>query len=121
MLIGQFALLIAAAFAGAAIYVSVCEQPARLQLDPRAMLLQWKPSYKRGAAMQASLALIGTVLGAVAWWQTGQWLWLAGAVSLILPWPFTLFVIMPTNNALLMTDPQEAGPGSQALIMTWGR
>src|SRR5206468_2216100 len=121
MLSGQLALVIAAAFASVAIYVSACEQPARLKLDPRAMLTQWKPAYKRGAAMQASLALIGTIFGVAAWWQTGQWLWLAGAVSLILPWPFTLIVIKPTNDTLLATEIQDAGPQSKALIEKWGR
>jgi uncharacterized membrane protein len=121
MLSGQLALMVAAAFAGTAIYVSLCEHPARLKLDPRAMLTQWKPSYKHGAAMQAPLSLIGTILGLIAWWQTGNWMWLAGAVSLILPWPFTLLVIKPTNDALLATDIQNAGPQTQAMIEKWGR
>ncbi len=121
MLMGQLALLVAAAFAGVAIYVSLCEHPARLQLDDRAMLTQWKPSYKHGAAMQASLSLIGTILGLAAWWQSGVWLWLVGAVSLILPWPFTLFVIKPTNDALLGTAIADADSRSRALIDKWGR
>ena len=121
MLTGLLALAVAAAFAGAAVYVSLCEHPARLALDDRALLTQWKPSYRRGAAMQASLALIGTLLGLAAWWQIGGWLWLAGSVSLILPWPFTLLVIRPTNNLLLATDLQEAGSRSRELLETWGR
>jgi hypothetical protein len=121
MITGQLALLVAAAFAGAAVYVSACEHPARLKLDDRAMLTQWKPAYKHGAAMQASLSLIGTVLGLIAWYQSGNWLWLAGSVSLIAPWPFTLLVIKPTNDTLLATALQEAGPSSRALIEKWGR
>jgi uncharacterized membrane protein len=120
MIAGQLALVVAAAFAGTAIYVSACEHPARLALDDRAMLTQWKPAYKHGAAMQASLSLIGTILGLIAWWQSRNWLWLAGSVSLIAPWPFTLLVIKPTNDTLLATDPQQAGPASRALIEKWG-
>ena len=96
MIWGQLALIAAALFAGAAIYVAAVEHPARRSLSPGAALTQWKPAYQRGANMQASLALIGFVLGLVAWWQTGGWLWALGAVVLVANWPYTLFVIMPT-------------------------
>ena len=113
-------MLIAAAFAGAAVYVSACEHPARLKLDDRAMLTQWKPAYKRGAAMQASLSLIGTILGLVAWWQSKHALWLFGSIALISPWPFTLLVIKPTNDALLGAELRDAGSATRVLIEYWG-
>lgn len=121
MLVGQLALTSAAFFAGAAFYVNMAEQPARLQLDDRGLLQEWKPSYKHGAAIQAPLALIGFALGVAAWWNDHDWRWMAGALALVAAWPYTLLVIRPTNNALLRTDPAAAGPQSRALIEHWGR
>jgi hypothetical protein len=120
MLAGQLALVTAALFAGAAIYVNVAEQPARLKLDERALLTQWKPAYQHGFAMQAPLALIGFVLGALAAWQTGDWWWLVGGLVLLANWPFTIFVIMPTNNTLMAMEPETATPEARSLIIAWG-
>ena len=120
MLAGQLALITAALFAGAAIYVNVAEQPSRLQLDDRALLTEWKPAYKRGFAMQAPLALIGFLFGAIAAWQTGNWWWLLGAVVLLANWPFTIFGIMPTNSRLMAIDPSTATPEVRQFVETLG-
>lgn len=121
MLAGLIALTVAALFTGAALYINVAEQPARLTLDDRALLSEWKPAYKRGFMMQASLAVIGFLLGLVAWWVTGRFSFIAGALLMIANWPFTLIVIMPVNSALMRTELADAGPQSRALIVKWNR
>jgi hypothetical protein len=120
MLAGQLALVTSAIFFGAAVYINVAEQPARLRLDDRALLSEWKPSYKRGFVMQASLAIIGFLFGGLSWWTTGAMGWGIGSLLLIANWPFTFLVIMPTNNTLMATEPELAGPDSRAMIEKWG-
>ena len=121
MLSGQVALLLAAVFAGAALYVNLAEQPARLTLDDRALLAEWKPSYDKGKMMQASLALLATLAGLLAAYESGRAIWLLGAALMLAPWPYTLIVIMPTNRALHATAIDSAGPETRRLIEKWGR
>jgi hypothetical protein len=118
---GELALATAAAFTGAAIYVNVAEQPARLALDNKALLAQWRPSYTRGFAMQASLALASALFGLLAFWLTRDWRWLAGAALIFANWPYTLLVILPVNKRIAATPPDAANAETRGLIETWGR
>jgi len=121
MLAGQLALMIAALFTGAAFYIGFAEHPARLALDDRALLVEWKPAYKRGFAMQAPLALIGSGLGILAWWRTDRFAFVVGAILLLANLPWTIFGIMPTNKVLMETAPTDANSQTRGLIMKWNR
>jgi hypothetical protein len=117
--VGCLALTMAALFTGAAFFINVAEQPARLSLDDRALLAEWKASYKRGFAMQAPLAIIGFLLGVAAWILVGKLAFLIGGALMLGNWPWTVLGVMPTNRLLMATHLENAGPRTRALIVKW--
>jgi hypothetical protein len=120
MLTGELALTIAAVFTGAAIYINIAEQPARLQLNNRSLLAEWKLAYRRGYMMQASLAIVGGLFGLVAYLSTLDWRWLLGAIVLLANWPYTIYVIMPTNRLVMDTPTEAATAETRRMLERWG-
>ena len=115
------AVLSAALFAGAALYISVAEHPARLGLETRAAAAQWAPSYSRATWMQAPLAIVSLVAGLAVWLTGAAAAWAVAAVLIGAVVPFTLVGIMPTNRALLAPGRDLDSTETRALLERWGR
>jgi hypothetical protein len=98
----------------------LCPSPERAIAIDLSLLAEWKPAYKRGYIMQASLVVAGGVLGLVAFLGTLEWRWLLGAVVLLANWPYTIYVIMPTNRRLMDTPPEAATAETRPMIRQWG-
>jgi anthrone oxygenase-like protein len=108
-------------FAGAALYVSLVEHPARLACSTEIALAEWRPSYKRAAIMQVILA-VGGVMGAIGAYMYGRGtsVLVAGIVlATVVPW--TLIIIMPTNRQLLDSTRVSSTPDTDVLLRKWGR
>src|SRR5947207_15789012 len=91
------AILCAAVFAGAAIYINLVEHPARMSLDTRAAAAQWAPSYQRATLMPAPIAVLRFLAGCAAWFLDAGTAWFIAALLLDLFVSFTLIVINPAN------------------------
>jgi len=115
------AMLCCAIFTGAAIYINAVEHPARMACGVNVALSEWAPSYKRATVMQASLAVLGFVFSAIAWFAGANIIVLVAGIILVLVAPFTLIVIMPTNNRLLALDAEKDGDEARILLNRWNR
>jgi Domain of unknown function (DUF1772) len=115
------ATLATALFTGAAVYITLVEHPARLRCTTEAAIAQWRPSYKRATAMQASLASLGT-LSCIAAWLAGAGLaWLLAGLLLGAVILFTLLVIAPTNLRLEDRNLDPTSELARHLLSRWGR
>jgi uncharacterized membrane protein len=115
------AVLACTLFAGAAIYISFVEHPARMSGDTRTAATVWAPSYRRATMMQAPLAIVSFLAGVTAWLLGGGLLWLVGAVLIGSVVPFTLVVIKRTNDQLLAPGRDLGSSDTRALLENWGK
>ena len=108
-----------ALFAGASVYISLVEHPARMECGLEVAATEFAPSYRRATVMQASLAALGLVLSIVAWLAGATFLWLIGGILLGAVIPFTLIVILPTNKLLLSPILDKQSPQTGRLLTHW--
>lgn len=116
---GSLALALAAAFFGAALYVNLVEQPARLALDDEAILNEWTPSDRRGVALILALSLLSAAAGLVTYFSSQDVRWAIGALIVVLVWPYTFFAMAPLNNQILALTANDVG-AARALVRQWG-
>jgi hypothetical protein len=115
------ATLCAGLFAGAAIYITFVEHPARLECGTELAATEFGPSYRRATRMQASLAAVGLLAALVAWAQGRGVGVLIGGLLLGVVIPFTLVVILPTNKRLLDPGLDRGSAEAALLLARWGR
>ena len=118
-MVGLLALVVAALYSGAALYVNLVDQPARRALDDRAALAGWKIALKGGALHQPPLVTIGFLLGLVAWIETHAVGYIFGAPLMLAGTPWTVLMILPVNKALAATAPESAGERSRTQLQRW--
>lgn len=129
LLLDQVAIMATSLFCGAAIYVSLVEQPARMQVPLREAARQFGKSYPRAALLQPTYIFSSCAASAARYWITFPPVTLqskpmqqAHLVNLVmmggcLMW--TLVFMLPGNKALLAAE-RESTPRVKQLLQTWG-
>jgi len=108
-------------FAGAAVYISLVEHPARMECGVEIAATEFPPSYRRATIMQASMAALGLVSSVAAWLAGATFWWVIAGILLGSVIPFTLLVIFPTNKQLLNPALDRRSQQAGHLLARWGR
>jgi hypothetical protein len=108
-------------FAGAAVYITLAEHPARMERGVELAATVFPGSYRRAAAMQAPLAGLGCAAALAAWLGGAGREWLAGGLLLGAVIPLTVVVIAPTNKRLLDPVLDRRSGEAWELLSRWGR
>jgi Domain of unknown function (DUF1772) len=115
------ATLCAGLFAGAAVYITGVEHPARLEGGPELAATEFGPSYRRAAVMQASLAAVGLVAAVIAWLQGAGPAVLIGGLLVGGAIPYTLLAVAPTTKRLLDPGLDRSSAEAVLLLNRWGQ
>jgi hypothetical protein len=107
-------------FFGAALYITLAQHPAALEVGPAFAVRFFGPMYRRAAPMQVAFAVLGTLAGLWAGLRGFGSMWLLGALLLIAVIPFTLLRIAPINNELLAPGRDAEAADTELLLRRWG-
>jgi hypothetical protein len=114
------AVLACSLFTGAAVYVSLVEHPARMECGVELAATEFPPSYRRGTIMQVTLAGVCLLSSIAAWLAGATFWWVVAGVLEVSVIPFTLIVILPTNEQLLSPTLDRGSPETARLLKRWG-
>lgn len=116
------AMAAATAFTSMGVHLSTTEAQVKSQLSPAEGFRHFQLSYPLWRNMQVGyiVATVASGLTAAAL-SVGyiRQLYVAGAVLTGLVFPFTVFVLLPTNKQILGTPAQETTEKSRELLTKW--
>ncbi|TYL96390.1 DUF1772 domain-containing protein [Bradyrhizobium rifense] len=120
MRLGLYAFAVAAAFFGATVYIGLVEQPARLRLNTRAMIEEWKLSNRRGTLVLSAVAVLSSAIALIQFRQSGDVRWIIGGTTILASWPYAYFVMMPVNVWLFAVQLGKPVSLLRGLMRDWG-
>jgi hypothetical protein len=116
---GLYAFAAAACFLGAAVYIGLVEQPARLALGGRAMIKEWAQSNHRGSLLMSVLAVVSAIFAFIQYKTDGDVRWIIGGAKIFATWPYAYFVSVPVNVWLCALPAGRPVSPARKLMWDW--
>ena len=117
-------------FFGAALYITVVEHPARMQLPSREALRAFQKSYPRAATLQKNVLRTGLLASALRHFKAAppvlvhkeslQRGHLANIVCSVIILVWTVLFMIPDNNTLMRSQ-QLSDSQTKNLLQAWGK
>src|SRR5947199_10614766 len=98
------AVLACGLFAGAAVYVSLVEHPARMACGVEIAAAEFPPSYHRGTIMQVTLAAVCLLSSIAAWLAGATFWWVVAGSFMVSVIALTISFSIPINKQLFKPD-----------------
>ena len=117
---GLLAFSAASAFLGAALYINLVEQPARLRLELRSAIKEWALSNRRGFIVASALAVVSAAFAYAEYVRIGDIRWIIGGTIILANLPYAYFVITPVNIWLSTIPPEASRSRARELLRDWG-
>lgn len=106
-------------WAGAILYIGFAEHPSALKVGVGFATDYFRSMSRRTAPAMMVLTATAAVTGVAAWFVHDDIRWLIGAILMAGMFPFTFFMIVPTNRALLKVDAAANPDEAAALHAKW--
>jgi len=111
----------AAMFTGAAFYITLVEQPARMQLQSSLAIAAFCAELPRVERMQPLLLLVSLMAALSSWSQRPATSTLLASVCLALILPLSFGWLVPINRRLRTASADERAAFGMALLSRWGK
>jgi hypothetical protein len=106
-------------FAGAAVYISLVEHPARMECGVEVAAAEFPPSYAGQLSCKRPWRSWELISSIAAWLAGATFWWAVAGVLLGSVIPFTLFVILPTNKQLMSPALDRRSAQTGLLLARW--
>jgi hypothetical protein len=108
-------------FTGAALYIVLVEQPARVGSRSSLAVAQFRASLPRAERMQPALLISALLAASYAYWQQPSALRLTAILLLSSIVPLTFVFVLPINRRLLSGQEEDHVAHGMQLVQRWGR